>query len=349
MVAAGPGWVGRRRTACLPDAHLRCAGAAQRSQAERPAGGPAGGVSHSLALALSPTPVRAALCGPFLPLRERGRTHPVNNSQGRPLSLRSKVCKTYTGCAVIGFALARFAGRHKCRCTTAVVCTLVSVDTVVKSPPLAATTTALVWRPVAAHWRGGEGGTAGAVLGAALAALDTPGFRQPTPSPSAAEVAALARAGSALNEAVRQRYMRGPAAGSIAAAASSVAAAARRLGEHQPPGAREPVLCVGKRDRLVKLRVDPRLHAAMRDAGRLNGMGLGAWVRDSVAAAVDEHQARRPTVETGEARTVAGRIAGLLVQAGDVAADRAEAAAVAAADDALAVAVARLSRWGSRR
>lgn len=230
-----------------------------------------------------------------------------------------------------------------------VVCTLISVEAVADSPPLTGRTTALVWGPVAAHWRGGEGGTAGAVLAAALAALDAPGFRRPIPSPLPAEVAALARAGTALNEAVRQRYMRGPAAGSVTAAAGKVAAAAARLGHDQPRGAKEPVLCMGKRDRLVFLRLDPRLHAAMRDAARLNGMGFGAWVRDSVAAAVEEHQARRPTGETGEARTVAGRIAGLLVQAGDVAADPAEAAAVAAADDALAAAAARLSRWGSRR
>lgn len=229
------------------------------------------------------------------------------------------------------------------------MCTLVSVKTAVESPPLTGRTTALLWRPVAAHWRGGDGGTAGAVLAATLAALDEPGFRWPIPSPSAAEVDALARAGSALNEAVRQRYMRGSGAGSITAAAGAVAAAARRLGERQPRGAKEPVLCVGKRDRLVYLRLDPRLHAAMRDAAGLNGMGLGAWVRDSVAAALNEHQARRPTEETSAARTVAGRIAGLLVQAGDVAADRAETEAVAAADDALAAAATRLSRWGSRR
>lgn len=230
-----------------------------------------------------------------------------------------------------------------------VVGTLISVETVADSPPLTGRTTALVWRPVADHWRGGEGGTAGAVLDAALTALDAPGFRRPIPSPSAAEVAALARAGSVLNEAVRQRYMRGPGAGSITGAAGTVAVSAERLGHSQPRGAREPVLCAGKRDRLVFLRLDSRLHAAMRDAARLNGMGFGAWVRDGVAAAVDEHQARRPTEETREARTVAGRIAGLLVQAGDVAADRAEAAAVVAADDALAAAAARLSRWGSRR
>lgn len=229
------------------------------------------------------------------------------------------------------------------------MCTLVSVNAVADAPPLAGVTTALLWRPVAAHWRGGEGGTAGAVLAATLSALDAPGFRLATPSPSPADIAALTRAGTALNEAVRQRYIRGPGAGAITAAAGGVATAARRLGDRQPRGANEPVLCVGKRDRLVKLRLDPRLHKAMRDAAALNGMSLGAWVRDSVAAVVDEHQARRPTDETRDARAVAGRIAGLLVQAGDVAADRAEADAVAAADEALADAAARLSRWGSRR
>lgn len=107
MVAAGPGWVGGRTLRARRMHTWRCAGAAQRSQAERPAGGPAGGVSHSLALVHSTTPGCAALCGPFLPLRERGRTLSVNNFRGRPLSLRSKVCETYIGCADLGFALAR--------------------------------------------------------------------------------------------------------------------------------------------------------------------------------------------------------------------------------------------------
>lgn len=218
-----------------------------------------------------------------------------------------------------------------------------------ESAPLTGCPTVKLWQPVAAHWRGGEGGTAGAVLVAALAALDAPGFRLPIPAPKRAEVDSLARAGSALNDAVRQRYTRGPEAGAITAAAAGVGAAARRLGEGQPRGAREPVLCTGKRDRVVKLRLDPRLYAAMRDAAGLYGTGFGEWMRDGVAATVNEHQARRPAEETRDARTVAGRIAGLLVQAGDVAADRAEAAAVAAADEALADAAARLSRWGSRR
>jgi hypothetical protein len=250
---------------------------------------------------------------------------------------------------LIGFALARFAGRHKCRYTTGVVCTLVSVDKVADSPPLTGRTTALVWGPVATHWRSGEGGTAGAVLAAVLRALDAPDFRGPIPTPSRVEVDALARSGTVLNEAVRQRYVRGEGAGPIEVAAARVAAAAQRLGDGQPVGVESPVLCVGKRDRLVFLRLDPRLHAAVRDAAKVNGMSLGAWVRDSVAAVVNEHQARRPTDETRDARAVAGRIAGLLVQAGDVAADRAEADAVAAADEALADAAARLSRWGSRR
>jgi hypothetical protein len=83
---------GSRRSCCVGGRALRarrmhtwrCAGAAQRSQAERPAGGTTGGVSYSLALAHSPTPVRAAFCGPFLPLRERGRTIPVNNIRAVP-------------------------------------------------------------------------------------------------------------------------------------------------------------------------------------------------------------------------------------------------------------------------
>lgn len=238
--------------------------------------------------------------------------------------------------------------RHKCRYTTEVVCTLISVKTAADSSSLTGRTTALLWQPLAGHWRGGEGGTAGAVLAAALAALDEQSFRRPIPSPLRDEVEALAGAGSALNDAVRQRYVHGPGAGAIVAAAHSVSAAAGRLGVGQPQGT-DLALCRGKCDRVVFLRLDPRLQAAMHDAARFNGMSFGAWIRDGVAAMVGEHQARRASQETRDGRAVAGRVAGLLVQAAVVVEDGAEAEAVAGAEDGLAGAVARLSRWGSRR
>ncbi len=187
------------------------------------------------------------------------------------------------------------------------------------------------------------------MLAAGLAALDGPGYRCAIPAPAGAEVYALAAAGTALNEAVRQRYVRGQEAGDIGASAAAVATAARGLGAGQPVGGGRAVLCVGPRDRLVFLRLDPRLHAVMLDAAAVNGMSLGAWLRDGVAAVVGEHRARRPAAETRDGRTVAGRIAGLLVQAVEVAVGRAEVEAVAAAEDALAAAVERLSGWGSRR
>lgn len=275
------------------------------------------------------------------------------NNRVRQFSLRSKVCETYIGYAALGFALARSAWLHgggvSRRCTTVVVCTLISVLTAAESSPLTGRTTALLWSPAATHWRGRDGGTAGAVLDTAVRALSGPGWRWPIPSPSRAEVEALSRAGSALNSAVRQRYVRGQDAGAITAAADDVAAAARALGAGQSSGVEHPVLCVGKRNRLVHLRMHPRLHAAMREAAAANGMGFGAWVRDGVAAALGEHQARRPTAETRDGRAVAGRVAGLLVQAAAVAGDAAEAHAAAAADAALADAAARLVRWGSRR
>lgn len=229
------------------------------------------------------------------------------------------------------------------------VCTLISVESVADVLPLTGRTTALLWGPAAAHWRGVEGGTAGAVLAGVLAALDSPGYRWPIPAPTAAEVEALTRAGSALNDAVRQRYARGANAGAVAAASAAVTAAAGALGAGQPPGAATVALCVGKCDRLVHLRLDPRLHDAMRTAAAVNGMRLGAWVRDGVAASLNEHQARRPAAETRTARGVCGRIAGLLVQAAEVEAGGSELAAIGEAEDMLAMAVARLSRWGSRR
>ena len=99
---------------------------------------------------------------------------------------------------------------------------------------------------------------------------------------------------------------------------------------------------------MVKVSLDRRLHAAMLDAAAANRMRFGGWVRDSLAASLGEHQARRPSAETRDARAGIGRAAGLVVQAADVAADD-EAAAVAAADAALAAAAARLLNAGSRR
>lgn len=229
------------------------------------------------------------------------------------------------------------------------MCTLASVKSAAQASPLMGRTTALLWRPAAEHWRDAESGTSGAVLGAALAALDSPGYRCPLPAPTAAQVAALAQAGMELNEAVRARYVRGAEVGAVSAAATAVAAAARALGAGQPRGVGAAVLCVGKRDRLVYLRADPRLHAAMLSAAKVNGMSFGAWVRDGVAAELAEHQARRPAAETRDGRTVAGRVAGLLVAAGAVAAGGGEVGAVGVAEEALAAAVERLGGWGSRR
>ena len=212
---------------------------------------------------------------------------------------------------------------------------------------LSGRTTVLLWRPVADHWRGGGGGTAGAVLAAARVALDSPGYRGEIPRPGADALAALTGAGVVLNAAVRQRYARADA-GAIAAAAEGVAAAAGAVVEGHP----DPVpvrWCVGPRDRLVHLRCDARLHAAMLAAAGANGMGLGAWLRDAAAASVGEHQARRPDEATRTARGVCGRVTGLLVQAATVAADAGETEAVAAAEEALAGAAMALAGWGSRR
>lgn len=280
---------------------------------------------------------------------ERGLC-PLNN-RGRSLSLRSKVCETYTGWRRYRFrpcpSASQGRGRHECRCTTEAVCTLIGVsDAVVLTP--AVQTTALLWSAAADHLRRHEGGASSAVLAAATAALDVPGYRLPSPAPRAVDVAALTQAGTLLNEAVRQRYIEGERAGAIGAAAAAVGAAARGVGDGQSSASRA-VLCCGPCNRLVKLRLDARLRAAMHAAAGANGMSFGAWVRDSVAATLGEHQARRPAAETRAARTVAGRVTGLLVQAAAVAADTAELAAVQLAEDELAAAAGRLAAWGSRR
>lgn len=276
---------------------------------------------------------------------------PLNN-RGRPLSLRSKVCETYTGWRRYRFrpcpSASQGRGRHECRCTTGAVCTLSGVSDAAVLTPAAVQTTALLWSAAADHLRRHEGGASSAVLAAATAALDVPGYRLRSPAPRSADVAALTQAGTLLNEAVRQRYIDGAQAGAIGAAAGAVAAAARGVGAGQS-GASRAVLCCGPCNRLVKLRMDSRLREAMHAAAAANGMSFGAWVRDSVAATLGEHQARRPAAETRAARTVAGRVTGLLVQAAAVAADTAELAAVQLAEDELAAAAGRLAGWGSRR
>lgn len=219
-------------------------------------------------------------------------------------------------------------------------------------------TTVLLWRPVAAEWSGRAGGAGAAVLAAARAALCSPGHRAPLPAPDPAAVAAVDEAGRRLNAALRDRYARGEGAGDIAAAAMAVRAAAGALGG--PMEGRPAVLCVGRADRLVKLRCGAALREAMGEAAALWSMSLGGWVRDAVAAAAGEHSARTPSAVTVAGRqALGGRLVGLLVQAEIVAATAGEAAAVRLAGDAVAAAAERLrgggagsSRWadsGRRR
>lgn len=210
------------------------------------------------------------------------------------------------------------------------------------------TTTVRVWAPAVAHLRGAPSGASGAAVEAAVRALGARGYRWPIPGPSRSEVDALAAAGTALNTAVRTRYVRGGSAGAIGPAALALAQAAEDLAVTVAHPVSGPGVCVGGLRSMVKVSLDRRLHAAMLDAAAANRMRFGGWVRDSLAAALGEHQARRPSTETRDARAGIGRAAGLVVQAGDVAADD-EVAAVAAADAALAAAAARLLNAGSRR
>lgn len=210
------------------------------------------------------------------------------------------------------------------------------------------TTTVRVWAPAAAHLRGAPSGASGAAVEAAVRALGAQGYRWPIPGPSRGEVDALAAAGTALNTAVRTRYVRGGSAGAIGAASAALAQAAEDLAAavaHAPSG---PGVCVGGLRSMVKVSLDRRLHAAMLDAAGTNRMRFGGWVRDSLAASLGDHQARRPSTETRDARAGIGRAAGLVVQASDVATGD-ELEAVAAADAALAAAAARLLNAGSRR
>ena len=116
MVAAGPGWVGGGALRARRMHTWRCAGAARRSQAERPAGGPAGGVLCLAGARTAPTPVRAAFCGPFLPLRESGRTYPVNNIRAVPSHYVAMVA---AGPGWVGGGALRARRMHTWRCAGA--------------------------------------------------------------------------------------------------------------------------------------------------------------------------------------------------------------------------------------
>ena len=89
---------------------------------------------------------------------------------------------------------------------------------------------------------------------------------------------------------------------------------------------------------------------AIGRAAGLHQMSVGGWVRDAVAAAVNEHQARTPGAVTAAARTaLGGRLVGLLIQAEAVAATPGERAAVRLAEDAVSAAAARLTAGGLGR
>lgn len=210
------------------------------------------------------------------------------------------------------------------------------------------TTTVRVWAPAAAHLRNAPSGASGAAVEAAVRALGAQGYRWPIPGPSRSEVDALTAAGTALNTAVRTRYVRGGSAGAIGPAAAALTQAAAALAASMAYATGGPGVCVGGLRSMVKVSLDRRLHAAMLDAAGANRMRFGGWVRDSLAASLGEHQARRPSTETRDARAGIGRAAGLVVQAGEVAVGD-EVAAIEAADAALAAAAARLLNAGSRR
>lgn len=213
------------------------------------------------------------------------------------------------------------------------------------SSGVVATTTLLVWAPLAAHLRQcRDDGAAGAAVEVAVRALGAPDYRWPIPAADAAAVRALDTAGRSLNEALRVRYARGAEAGAVAAALGAVEVAAGGL----VPAVAAPaplVLCRGPVSDLVKIRVDARLYGAMRTAAGAHGMSFGGWVRDGLAAMVGEHQARRPAAGV-DAWTAVGRATALVVQAAVAAVDRGERAAAAGAESALVGARDRLRGCG---
>ena len=108
-------------------------------------------------------------------------------------------------------------------------------------PPTEGRTTVLIWRSAADFFSKkifeknfeknfSTAGVSGSAIQAASAALTAPGLRAPIPAPDAASWEAFARAGSALNSALRARHIRGPGAGPLARAAADVAAAADPMG-----------------------------------------------------------------------------------------------------------------------
>ncbi len=217
-----------------------------------------------------------------------------------------------------------------------------------QSRPAVVSTTVRVWSGIPDHWRSAEGGTAGAVLAVARRALDAEGYRARLMTPDGGQVVALVAAGQALNDAVRVRYARGDDAGDVGSAAARVRSAAISLGAGMAPPA-SVRLCVGRLSGVVKVRADAGLWAAVRSAAALNGMSVGAWIRDGIAAELGEDQARRPAASTVDARRQIARAAALIAQAELIADGDDEAAVIAAAGAALDGARRRLRGCGAYR
>jgi len=168
-----------------------------------------------------------------------------------------------------------------------------------------------VWLPAAAHAAlaaaAAAEGVSVAVLArraAAAAAVEAAGGRVGLPAPPAAAVEELRAAGYGLNRL-------------LPAALDRIITAATRVRIRAPAGAAGAIpICADPGGwRLVRVTADPSSVAVWSAAAAAAGFGSVAnWVRDALVGVHGLAVARPPAPATIEARTVAGRVLGLVAQ-----------------------------------
>jgi len=184
-----------------------------------------------------------------------------------------------------------------------------------------------VWLPAAAHTELARIAVAEGVSlpvlarRAAAAAVESAGGRVAMPAPSAAVVEELRSAGYGLNRllpaasAASSAAARAAIAEHIAAALDRIIAAATRVRIRAPAGAGGVIPISVDRGGWRLVRVTADAHSIAVWSAAAAGFGSVAnWVRDALAGAHGLDLPRPPAPATIDARTVAGRVLGLVAQ-----------------------------------
>jgi len=190
-------------------------------------------------------------------------------------------------------------------------------------------TSVSVWLPAAAHAAlvsaAAAEGVSVAVLArrAAAAAVEAAGGRVAMPAPSAAVVEELRSAGYGLNRLLpaasgaSSAAARAAIAEHIAAALDRIIAAATRVRIRAPADAAGAIpICADRGGwRLVRVTADPHSVSLWSMAAQAAGFrSVANWVRDALAGMHGLDLPRPPAPATIDARTVAGRVLGLVAQ-----------------------------------